>query len=78
MKSGEIMIVADTKIYCLDEIFNACLIQENSFVKIFNIFLEEKERTDLELSILNLTIFRDTYLIVCTVHLNIQILESSP
>lgn len=44
MKSGEIMVVADTKIYCLDEIFNACLILENSFVKILDIFLEERKR----------------------------------
>lgn len=43
MKSGEIMIVADTKIYCLDEIFNACLTQENSLVKILNILWEKRE-----------------------------------
>lgn len=44
MKSGEIMIVADTKIYFLDEIFNACLIQENSLVKMLNILLEKRQR----------------------------------
>lgn len=33
MKSGEIMIGADTKIYYLDEISNVYLIQENGLVK---------------------------------------------
>lgn len=33
MKSGEITVAADIKIYYLDEIFNVCLIQENSLVK---------------------------------------------
>ena len=33
IKSGEITIAADIKIYYLDEIFNVCLTQENSLVK---------------------------------------------
>lgn len=49
MKFVEIMIVTDTKIYCLDAIFNACLIQENSLVKILNILLEKRERIDPEI-----------------------------
>lgn len=39
MKSGEIVIVADTKIYYLDEIFNVHLIQENGLVKMLDILL---------------------------------------
>lgn len=43
MKSGEIMIAADTKIYYLDEIFNICLFQENKPCKNVGYFAEKKE-----------------------------------
>lgn len=71
---------ADAKIYYLDEIFNVCLIQENSLVKMLDILLREREkkRTDPEMKHTEFSYrFRNIYLNVFTVSLNIKILKSS-